>query len=129
VKGDISPRLSKGTLVFTGYDNDYLRVNEHRHTSSICIHQGVVTDDWEPERLRDVSIEHLIALTEPAPEVLILGTGRLTAFPDAEVLSYMAERHIGFECMDSRSAARTYNILVGEGRRVSAAILLPGARQ
>jgi uncharacterized protein len=41
----------------------------------------------------------------------------------------MAERHIGLECMDSRSAARTYNILIGEGRTVSAAILLPGARK
>jgi uncharacterized protein len=129
VKGDISPRLSKGTLLFTGYDNDYLRVNQHRYTSGLCIHQGILTDDWGPERLRHVSIEHLTALTEPAPEVLILGTGRLTAFPNAEVLFYMAERHIGLECMDSRSAARTYNILVGEGRRVSAAILLPGARQ
>jgi len=68
-------------------------------------------------------------LTEPAPEVLILGTGRLTTFPSANILSYLAERHIGFECMDSRSAARTYNILVGEGRNVSAAILLPGARK
>ncbi len=129
MKGDISPRLSKGTLLFTGYDNDYLRVNQNCYASGVCIHQGILTDKWEPERLRHVSIEHLAALTEPAPEVLILGTGRLTAFPDAEVLSYMAERHIGFECMDSRSAARTYNILVGEGRRVSAAILLPGARQ
>jgi len=39
----------------------------------------------------------------------------------------LAEAHIGFECMDSRAAARTYNILVGEGRIVSAAMLLPNA--
>jgi len=115
--------------MFTGYDNDFLRVNQHRYTSSICIHHGQVTEPWGPERLRDISIEHLAPLTEPAPEVLILGTGRLTTFPNAEILDYMAERHIGLECMDSRSAARTYNILVGEGRKVSAAILLPGARQ
>jgi len=129
MKGDISPRLAAGTLLFTGYGDDYLRVNNNRYTSGICIHQGIVTDNWGPERLRDISIEHLHALTEPVPEVLILGTGRLTAFPSADILAYMAEQHIGLECMDSRSAARTYNILVGEGRRVSAALLLPGARQ
>jgi len=129
MKGDISPRLAAGTLMFTGYDDDFLRVNQNRYTTGLCIHQGKVTDGWEPERLRDVNIEHLAALTEPAPEVLILGTGRLTTFPSADILSYMAEHHIGFECMDSRSAARTYNILVGEGRNVSAAILLPGARK
>jgi len=64
--------------------------------------------------------------TDPMPEVLIIGTGRLTAFPSAEVMAWLAEHHIGYECMDSRSAARTYNILVGEGRDVSAAMLLPG---
>ena len=40
----------------------------------------------------------------------------------------LAEAHIGFECMDSRAAARTYNILLSEGREVSAAMLLPNAR-
>jgi len=129
MKGDISPRLAAGTLMFTGYDDDYLQVNQNRYQSGISIHQGVITESWGPDRLRDVSIKHLAALTEPAPEVLILGTGRLTTFPNAEILDYMAERHIGLECMDSRSAARTYNILVGEGRTVSAAMLLPGARK
>lgn len=65
---------------------------------------------------------------ENPPEVLVIGTGRQTAFPDASVLDMLSEAHIGFECMDSRAAARTYNILVSEGRIVSAAMLLPGAR-
>ena len=62
------------------------------------------------------------------PEILIIGTGRTTAFPEADVLQHLSERHIGFECMDSRSAARTYNILIAEGRNVSTAMLLPGSR-
>ncbi len=128
MKGDISPKLAAGTLLFTGYDNDYLEVNKQRYSAAITIHQGNVDDAWQPQRLSELGIEHLAVLAEPAPEVLILGTGRLTSFPTADILDYMAERHIGFECMDSRSAARTFNILVGEGRTVSAAILLPGAR-
>jgi len=128
MKGDISPRLARGTLLFTAYDDDFLTINQNRYTSALSIHQGKVCADWEPQRLRDVSIEHVVVLTEPAPEVFILGTGRLTAFPGPEIMDYMAEHHIGLECMDSRSAARTYNILVGEGRTVSAALLLPGAR-
>jgi len=59
---------------------------------------------------------------------LIIGTGRVTAFPDPTILETLADAHIGFECMDSRAAARTYNILVAEGRDVSAALLLPNAR-
>ena len=62
------------------------------------------------------------------PEVLVIGTGRQTAFPDPAVMEMLSGAHIGFECMDSRAAARTFNILVGEGRDVSAAMLLPNAR-
>jgi len=65
---------------------------------------------------------------ENPPEVLVIGTGRTTAFPAPEVIAMLEEAHIGFECMDSRAAARTYNILVNEGRDVSAAMLLPNAR-
>ena len=64
---------------------------------------------------------------EQAPEVLLIGTGRTTAFPDVNILTALEEKHIGFECMDSRAAARTYNVLIGEGRNVSAAMLLPQA--
>jgi len=60
--------------------------------------------------------------------VLLIGTGRNTAFPDAAVLQTLHDAHIGFECMDSRAAARTYNILIAEGREVSVAMLLPAAR-
>jgi len=65
---------------------------------------------------------------ENPPEVLVIGTGRQTCFPSPEVMEMLQQAHIGFECMDSRAAARTYNILVGEGRDVSAAMLLPNAR-
>ncbi len=64
---------------------------------------------------------------DATPEVLLIGTGRTAAFPAADILAALEARHIGYECMDSRAAARTYNVLVGEGRRVSAAILLPRA--
>lgn len=116
-------------MLFTGYDDDYLKVNQTRYNSGITLHNGAVVDGWGPDRLRDLTIDDLLALTEPAPEVLLLGTGRQTAFPDAMIIAAMAKRHIALECMDSRSAARTYNILVGEGRKVSAALLLPAARR
>ncbi len=65
---------------------------------------------------------------ENPPEVLLIGTGRITAFPAPAILETLANAHIGFECMDSRAAARTYNILMAEGRDVSAAMLLPNAK-
>jgi uncharacterized protein len=33
-------------------------------------------------------------------------------------------RRIGVECMDSQAACRTYNILMGEGRKVTLALVI-----
>jgi len=91
-------------------------------------HHGELTTPWGPNRLSELTIADLEWIFENPPEVLVIGTGRQTVFPDSSVLEALADAHIGFECMDSRAAARTYNILVGEGRDVSAAMLLPNAR-
>lgn len=83
---------------------------------------------WGPERLSALDTDALAPVLEHPPEVLIIGTGRITCFPSEAVLAALAGAHIGYECMDSRSAARTFNILVTEGRETSAAMLLPSAR-
>lgn len=127
--GDITPPPAKGTLLFTGYDDDCLQVNRQRYRSGLCIHQGQLISPWGPERLRELSIRDLQMFTEQPPEVLLIGTGRLTAFPSEEIMDFLADRHIGYECMDSRAAARTYNVLVSEGRPTSAALLPPSARR
>lgn len=129
MKGDVNPRLAAGTLLFTGYDDLEIKVNDQRYNSGLSIHAGVLTAPWGPDYLNDLKIEHLAAFITSAPEILILGTGRKTQFPNEDVLAYLTDKHIGFECMDSRAAARTYNILVAEGRTVSAALLLPNTRK
>jgi len=127
--GDINPPLAKGTLLFTGYDDNCIHVNRQHYRSGLCIHQGQLVSPWGPERLRELTVGHLNMFAERPPEVLLIGTGRLTIFPSEEIMDFLAERHIGYECMDSRAAARTYNILVSEGRPVSAALLPPNARR
>jgi len=57
----------------------------------------------------------------------LIGTGRITSFPNAAVFEVLEAARIGIECMDTRAAARTYNILVAEGRHVDAAMLPPDA--
>ncbi|MDQ6997981.1 MAG: MTH938/NDUFAF3 family protein [Mariprofundus sp.] len=129
MKGDISAQLPTGTLLFSAYDDAYLKLNQQMHHSGLIIHANVITAPWGPTCLSDVTLQDMATIIASPPEVILLGTGRMTAFPDHEILDYMAEHHIGFECMDTRAAARTYNILVGEGRTVSAAMLLPGAKK
>lgn len=60
------------------------------------------------------------------PELVILGTGATQQFPSAAVLGACLTRGIGLEVMTNAAAARTFNLLASEGRKVAAAILLTG---
>jgi uncharacterized protein len=57
---------------------------------------------------------------------VLLGTGARITFPPAAVLAEFLKRGIGLETMDNAAAARTFNVLIGEGRRAVAVFLLPG---
>lgn len=68
---------------------------------------------------------------DPAPllalaaqiDVLFVGTGAEIAHIPAPLRSALDEAGIGAEIMSSPSAARTYNVLLSEGRRVALAML------
>jgi uncharacterized protein len=57
---------------------------------------------------------------EPRPEVLLFGTGDRLVWPSVALRRRAAEAGIALEAMDSRAAARTWNLLVQEGRAVAA---------
>jgi uncharacterized protein len=56
-------------------------------------------------------------------DVLLLGTGAEIAHPPAEFVQAMQEGGIGVDVMNSPAACRTYNVLLGEGRRIALAVL------
>ncbi len=127
MKGDVTPDLESGQRLFHSYGDDYFQLGNERIEENFCFHQGRVTT-WDVEHPTILEVEDMQWLEQQTPEVLVIGTGRRTAFPPAEVLDYLASLHIGFECMDSLSAARTFNILVGEGRKVAVAMFLANVR-
>ncbi|MGL4542623.1 MAG: Mth938-like domain-containing protein [Polymorphobacter sp.] len=60
---------------------------------------------------------------DPAIELVLIGTGATMQRPDTALLAALAAKGWATEFMDSRAAARTYNVLVHEGRHVAAALL------
>ncbi len=128
MKGDVTPDLERGQRVFHAYEDDSFKFGKETITTHFYFHQGKVVQPWSHGQLATLNIEDFSWLENEPPEMLIVGTGRRTNFPNADVLDYLSTLHIGFECMDSRSAARTFNLLVGEGRIIAAAMLLPNVR-
>lgn len=56
-------------------------------------------------------------------DVLLLGTGAAIAYPPAAFRQALEAAGIGVEPMSSPAACRTYNVLLGEGRRIATALL------
>ncbi len=101
-----------------------ITVNQDSYTRSLIVLPGQIIADWPPQAFDELAATHLEALVLLRPELLILGTGQRQRFPRAELLAPLAGAGIGWEVMDTGAACRTYNILMGEGRNVAAALLM-----
>jgi uncharacterized protein len=80
--------------------------------------------DWSIDDIDDLTESHLQVIIEAAPEVIVVGTGWKAVFPPRELVFALARRGIGLETMDTPAACRTFNILINEGRRAAAALIV-----
>lgn len=74
-----------------------------------------VADLGESQRARLMSLE---------PELVLIGTGQRQHFPSSSFAAQFLRAGVGYEVMDTGAACRTFNVLVSEGRRVVALLLL-----
>ncbi len=125
-QADISPDVVAGTPLIKGYGDDYFMVGRERYNHTILLHQNTVISHPK-HKLIDDSLLTLLdnVLHHHVPDIFILGTGRRICFPPESIHEAFSQAQIGFEFMDSRAAARTYNIIVSEGRTVSAFLFSP----
>ena len=91
-------------------------------SSSVIPWQGAVSE-WPVARFDALREAHFALLADWDPELVIFGSGARLRFPEAGLLRPLIERRIGVETMDTAAACRTYNVLLGEGRTVVAALL------
>jgi len=112
------------TKMFSAHGTDHVVVNGEHYDSSIVVLAEEVRSDWEVNNFDELSEQHFSYFLALNPDVLLLGTGAKQRFPHPRLYQQLSKAGIGVECMDTPAACRTYNILVAEGRRVIAAILI-----
>jgi uncharacterized protein len=118
-------QLPSGINLIRRYGADFVAIGEQEIRAS-CLVSSNSIEPWAPRTVEELRVEHLATLFALAPEVVVLSTGAKQQFPRAALRAEFATRRIGLEVMEIGAACRTYNVLVGEDRRVMAAILLPG---
>ncbi len=105
------------------YGPGYIVINQKRTSHSVVVTPEVILP-WQPEFFDDLLAEHFSHEEILSTGILIIGTGLRQQFPDTPLIKGLIERNIGIEIMDTAAACRTYNILLAEGRNVTAALLM-----
>jgi uncharacterized protein len=124
MSGRIYDGFVPGRHVIDAYGNGGFRFGEMSHRGSIlALPSGVRA--WPVTRVSDLTEAALadVFAEGDALELLLLGTGQdIAAIPDSLRWCFRDAR-IGLDVMQTGAAARTYNILLGENRKVGAALI------
>jgi uncharacterized protein len=107
------------------YADGGFRLDGARHDGSVLI-VGDAPQAWAVRALGELTPESLapvFAAGRADVEFVLLGVGLRNALPPKVVRQALAAAGIGLEFMDTPAAARLYNVLTSEGRRVAAALI------
>jgi uncharacterized protein len=119
-----STRFLPGRHVIEAYGNGGFRFGGMSHRGSIlALPSGVRA--WPVRSVSEVDESALAPIIAEADaiEILLLGTGAQPAFIEESMRALLAAAGVRLDAMQTGAAARTYNVLVGEDRRVAAALI------
>lgn len=121
---DLLPRIPADRQVINAYGDGGFRISGKHWTESVLVFPGQ-TLPWgiaDISAINTTSLEPAFSM-EPAVELLLIGCGPSMVFIDKALRGEIRTRGLVIEPLDTGAACRTYNLLMGEGRRVAAALI------
>ena len=122
---DVMPPVAKGTPIVERYGAGSFIVSGKEKTNSLILHEEGMSD-WSVNAFDELNEDAMAALCEQAKnmDILLIGAGEKQEFLLPKLREMGRQYSLSIDCMDTGAACRTYNVLVGEGRRVMAAIIV-----
>ena len=115
---------SEGNQLITAYESGTISINHQRYTQSLIVLPTEIISDWHVTAFDALDSAHFERLASLSPEVVLLGTGEKHRFIHPLLIQTLTTKNIPVECMTTDAACRTYNILMSEGRKVAAALII-----
>ena len=114
-----------GRHIIDTYGNGGFRFAGMSHRGSLLLlPSGVRAWDVTAARAIDRTSLHPVQAEAAGIELLLVGTGLDIAAIDPALRGWLKDAGIGLDVMQTGAAARTYNILVAENRKVAAALIV-----
>jgi uncharacterized protein len=124
-KGTLHMKFQPDTLsrVFiNGTGSGWVMVNGQKYSTSILVNSESGVHPWPSADDATLDEGAFEPVTQLDTEIALFGSGSALVFPAARLLRGLIQKGIGLETMDTPAACRTFNILAGEGRKVTAAL-------
>lgn len=121
---DLLPRIPADRQVINAYGDGGFRISGKHWTESVLVFPGAALP-WGIAGIAELSVASLEPAFDPALgiELLLLGCGPSMVFINKALRADIRARGLVIEPLDTGAACRTYNLLMGEGRRVAAALI------
>lgn len=106
------------------YGNGGFRFADMSHRGSLlCLPDAIWT--WSVTDPKDIDQHSLARVFEHANEIdtLLIGTGSGVWIAPAALRNALRQVHVVLDTMQTGPAIRTYNVMMGERRRVAAALI------
>ena len=123
---DVTPLIPAGRQIIESYGDFRFRVSGKLYEGSVLVFLDR-TLLWPIRDGTSISLQTLAEIGQAGEsgkvQVLLLGCGRRAVKVPADLRAGLRRSGIVIEPMDTGAAARTYNVLAAEGRRVAAALI------
>jgi uncharacterized protein len=123
---DVTPLIPAGRQIIESYGDGRFRITNVLHEGSVLVFPGQ-TVPWPVADMAALSLSALAPVSEAARkgdvELLLIGCGPRLAMIPRDLRAALRAEGVVIEPMDTGAAARTFNVLMAEGRRVAAALI------
>ena len=117
--------MARDAPIIDSYGEGGFRVAGRWRAGSLLVVEDTALD-WpvgSPAEITPQSLAPVLAAGRAQTEFLLIGMGGANALPPREVREALAAAGVGLEFMDTPQAARLYNVLTSEGRRLACALI------
>lgn len=122
---DVTPLISTKNSVIQSYGTSGFKISGEHYQGAVLVTPTKVVP-WEKADLKNISANDLSEEIEKC-DVLFIGTGKVMQHLSPQQREEFKDNKINVETMDTGAACRTFNVLMSDGRNITALLFVPEA--
>ena len=117
-------QLTPNVNTIRAFEQGCVTINNDPCRHSLIVTAGKLEKNWPIEAAEQLTTETIRELLAYQMDIILIGTGKEHHLLDPLLSLEAIQQGTGIEIMTTEAACHTYNILLGEDRKVLAALII-----